>query len=163
QDRNWENTIRARQIMDQETAQRSNIAYQTAQTNRLNQLTPLEAQEQKINLQNLQGLQAMANDPQAISVFVNGATQGLGPLTPNEQARLDAAKTGLEGGLRKGKFNISGVQSAMQDITQDRKKKRGEPLGDRVPLLNQALSARFQMLNPGLQLPPFLALSPNAT
>jgi hypothetical protein len=38
-----------------------------------------------------------------------------------------------------------------------------QPLGARVPQLNDALQSRYQVLNPGKPLPAYLSLAPNAT
>ena len=47
---------------------------------------------------------------------------------------------------------------------QEAKATAGEtPLGDRVPQINKALEARYQVLHPGQQLPTHYALQPNAT
>lgn len=88
-------------------------------------------------------------------------TQARATLRPNEFPYIDSLLN---------EVNTMGVDpSKVLDKFEtyigraDRTSAGDEPLGPRVPQLNSALTARYQVLNPHKDLPSFFALPPNAT
>jgi len=161
---NFDNALRRRQQQNAEASLRSTIARQNAETNRITQLTPYEVQSAKTEAESRQNAQAMAADPRFLDALLNGVTQGLGSISPDEGVRLQSARQVMLSNLRQGKpLDTSPYDAAIKQITQDRITKNGEPLAEKIPMLNGALQARWQVLNPGQPLPPYFTLQPGAT
>ncbi len=88
-------------------------------------------------------------------------------LTP-EETTIHDLMTGENGQPRvnpdTGKpYTYLEAYTAVQQAKQDTKPEKDPVLGDKVPQLNQMLVSRYQVLNPGAQLPSQYTLPANAT
>lgn len=66
-------------------------------------------------------------------------------------------------GLHKQIVNDAKTQAETNKANAEAGGAPTSPLGDKIPQLNEALAARYAVLNPGQKLPPAFALQPNAT
>src|SRR5438552_6308524 len=104
----------------QAAQQASEQALQSEQTQRLQKLTPLEVEEQQLNLDNLKNIRGLANDSGQQAGIFNSMSRSLGPLSTDEQAILDSAKSQAQANFRQGKFDVSAYNEAVAKIAQDR-------------------------------------------
>jgi hypothetical protein len=131
-----------------------------------------QAQIQAIPLERLKTMAAIRKDqlitPRSGGVFDSGTNSYVPGAEPSDKNQnvdnliAEASARAMANGVDPSKdptvqqlSAIKGASAKVPDAEQ--------PLGARVPQLNDALQTRYQVLNPGKPLPASLALAPNAT
>ncbi len=127
----------------QAAQQASEQALQSEQTQRLQKLTPLEVEEQQLNLDNLKNIRGLANDSGQQAGIFNSMSRSLGPLSTDEQAILDSAKSQAQANFRQGKFDVSAYNEAVAKIAQDRIGRESKEMGPREDARYEDIQAKL--------------------